>query len=311
MRASRYLNQSIRIIFIEKLEVKTQDEKKADEKKDGDKKDDAKADTKVADAGKDAKKDGDKKEEGVALQLAVDVKFRVSLMDNAVSGKGDVGVLFDYGDKDDKFYMRYNSLAIKDIIIKADFSAFKLDGTVKVMKKDPDYGSGFMGRLDLAVGKTNPAKIKMNAIYSNTDAVGRCFYFDGSYAKTDAPFYTSEGNNLQLNGIAVGFAWKMAPTAEKSEFSVFNKKFTPKAGRYSLIAGVPYSNWKPTAGDMFDGNTLLTVNFGGSYGIASVLAYGDIRVKAKTVEPPSEGSMKTSFASAGKGVTDAKPVESL
>lgn len=277
-------------IFIEKLEVKTVDGEKG---------------SKVADAGKDNKK-GD-----IGLKLSVDVKFRVSLMDKAVSGKGDVGVLFDYGNRNDKFYMNYNSLSFREIEIKADFSAFKLDGALKVMKKDPDYGDGFMGRLNMLLGKTDPMSLKMNAIYSNTDAVGRCFYFDGSYTNPKAPLKKFDDKNLQLNGAAVGFAWKMAPTNEKSEFSVFNKKFVPKAGRYSLIAGVPYSNILPKASDTFDGNTLLTINFGGSYGIASVLAFGDIRVKTKTFEPLTENDLKAGFASAGNKLSGDNPVSTL
>ncbi len=291
-------------IFIEKFEVKTLAEKKDGDKKDADKKEDKKADAK--DAKKDTKAEGSKQE-----QLAVNVVFRVSLLEKSLSGKGDIGLVFDYGEQNEKFRFAYNSVNIKEIELKGDFSAFKFEGGLKSMKKDPDYGDGFMGRLTMLIGKEDPSTIKMNAIYGIKEPVGRYFYLDGSYANPNAPVKRFVDKNLQINGIAAGLAIKMAPTKEASEFSVFKKKFVPQSGRYSLIVGAPFSNIKPKPGDLFDGNALLTVNIGGSYGIASVLAYGDVRVKAKSYEVPNEASLKASFASSSKGVEEGSGAKTL
>ncbi|MBU1823271.1 MAG: hypothetical protein KKG00_17460, partial [Bacteroidetes bacterium] len=291
-------------VFIEKFEVKTLAAKGETAK------DDKKAEARDSKDAKDEKKDA-KVAESKKQQLAVNVVFRVSLLEKSLSGKGDIGLVFDYGEKDEKFRFAYNSLIMKEVELKGDFSAFKFDGGLKSMKKDPDYGDGFMGRLTMLIGKEDPTTIRMNAIYGIKAPVGRYFYLDGSYANPNAPLKKFETKNLQVNGLAAGLAIKMAPTNEQSDFSVFKKKFVPQSGRYSLIVGAPFSNIKTKPGDLFDGNALLTVNIGGSYGIASVLAYGDVRVKAKSYEVPSEENMKAGFAASAKGVAEGGGAKTL
>ncbi|MCH5597983.1 hypothetical protein [Niabella ginsengisoli] len=102
---------------------------------------------------------------GLSIQsknVALSFGIKVNIMENKISAASKMDIIGEIINEGQGVQFQYKALRINDLIVKANFDKFKLDGFVRFNRNHPIMGTGFEGALDLEVGLATKA-VKVNA----------------------------------------------------------------------------------------------------------------------------------------------------
>jgi len=200
--------------------------------------------------------------------------------------------------------------------VDADFSAFRLKGNLEFMKKDPIYGDGFKGSLNINVGAAmgSSTSIDVKSIFGRVNSY-YYFYLD---AMATLPVGIKIGP-MELYGLGGGFAINMERNPKKtSDFSMTGMAYEPKKDNFGVMFALAYrtsfdmgKTLEGTGGFMMEmstsygltriglfvnakignyGATGMTGNLASTYKTLPVSTAGAMTAKSDAVERPAQSS---------------------
>ena len=168
----------------------------------------------------------------------------VSLGGNTASAPDTNGTFFAKGtfllegeleERNGRKYMKNTHIGVSEVVVKADFKVFKLNGVVRTFNDDPRYGKGFKGdvKLELSLAKgAQELKGEVNLLFGRKDDYKYWFVNVGVGIDPGIPI----GGVVSLTGLVGGGYKNMAMTPDPRTPSGF--RYDPQKGHWGFRAGI-------------------------------------------------------------------------
>lgn len=168
-------------------------------------------------------KPSNSQESEIALKFNVDVDLSKGLI------KGSTGLQINAAleKRDDDFRFRFKGVQVKRISIQASIAGqLTLKGSIDLYDKDPLYGNGFGGTIDMDISSLRLAKIAARIKFGKTDF--RYWYVDAmaDFGGVGIPIPPA----LTIRGISGAVYNKVIKSPSKSNYNPSGMNYTPHAG---------------------------------------------------------------------------------
>ncbi len=138
---------------------------------------------------------------------------------NGFAAATSLGVIGSFEEEDYRQKWKFDGLRLDEITIKADLGGFSIEGWLKLMRDDPEYGDGFAASLT-ANFKSIGIKAAAKGVFGKTDF--RYWQFE---AMVDG--FSIGTGYMNLTGFAGGASYRMKRKGFSSSFSPTGIGYTP------------------------------------------------------------------------------------
>lgn len=208
-------------------------------------------------------------------QAVLGFDLKLNLMDKGFAADTRLELLSEFGEEDFKQRWKFKEVKLRRVYLEADMGAFKMNGDLELLEKDPEYGDGFSAQLAVEIAAMEGITIESKALFGRTLDVGnisgyRYWYFD---AMVDNLPTGNSPTGITLKGFGGGAFYHMERRGFSSAFSPSGLSYVPNKKRgVGLKAMVLFGVVNPEA---INGGAGFEVLFNSNGGINKMGFYGE------------------------------------
>ncbi|TCI90120.1 hypothetical protein [Tenacibaculum sp. M341] len=154
--------------------------------------------------------------------LYFDIGVNLMGENNGFAANTSLAIIGAFEEKDHKQKWKFKELKLEAIYLKADMGGFSMEGSLKLMNNDPEYGDGFAASLKAEFKSGKGIKVAAKGVFGKTDF--RYWQFEAMV--DNLPPGTGTGL-INLEGFSGGASYRMRRTDFSSSFSPSGIGYTP------------------------------------------------------------------------------------